>query len=457
MMKMRFVAGLLGLFLACVCAMDALAQGCVGWAFVGNHSGAGTRRNTAFTYDAQHGVAVLYGGNTSFSGDSSATWEWNGVSWAVRPTSQVGRPTQIVELQMVYDSVRSVSVLFGGEGFDANGMGFRTNELWEYDGNTWALRANTGPAARDKHAMAYDSARGVTVVHGGLGLLPDGTFGRFDDTWEWNGTTWTQQLATGPGTLSSSAMAFDALRGVVVLFGGIKNSAGSLTPSGETWEWNGTTWTQIATSGPAARANHTMSYDSAHGVVVLYGGSSTSSVFHDTWTWDGTTWRQIAPSGPNAWSDMRMAYDSSRNRNVLVGGVGCSSWDCDETWELDLNSNDLTFTSQPNSLTIQYGTIATFATAATSGDTISYQWRRNGVNLVDDGRISGATTSILTINPAGLPDQGTYDVVATNNCGSVVSNSAALTILCKFDLNDDGAIDVLDYFEFVAGFAQGCM
>ncbi len=31
----------------------------------------------------------------------------------------------------------------------------------------WMLRATTGPGPRYRHAMAYDAARGVTVVFGG--------------------------------------------------------------------------------------------------------------------------------------------------------------------------------------------------------------------------------------------------------------------------------------------------
>src|SRR5262245_30251395 len=67
-----------------------------------------------------------------------------------------------VDHGMAYDSLRGVTVLFGGwNGREADG------ETWEWDGNTWTLRATTGPSPRTEHAMAYDSARGVTVLFGG--------------------------------------------------------------------------------------------------------------------------------------------------------------------------------------------------------------------------------------------------------------------------------------------------
>jgi len=59
--------------------------------------------------------------------------------------------------------------------------------------NTWMRRVSNGPSvhpsARIGHAMAYDSARGVTVLFGGL----DRSGAHCDDTWEWNGEIWRQR------------------------------------------------------------------------------------------------------------------------------------------------------------------------------------------------------------------------------------------------------------------------
>src|SRR4051812_23678127 len=87
------------------------------------------------------------------------------------------------------------------------------------------------PTGRSACAMVYDSARGVTVLFGGVASLNN----RLGDTWEWNGTAWTQRAVTGPSPRSGHAMVYDSARGVTVLFGG-NTFAGY---SGETWEWNG--------------------------------------------------------------------------------------------------------------------------------------------------------------------------------------------------------------------------
>ncbi|UCC28811.1 MAG: hypothetical protein JSU86_11480, partial [Phycisphaerales bacterium] len=52
-------------------------------------------------------------------------------------------------------------------------------------------------------------------------------------------------------------------------------------------------------------------------------------------------------------------------------------------------------------------------------------------DLEDGGNVTGATTAVLWIDPAGLNDAGEYDVVVSNVCGTVVSNAAMLrTLIC---------------------------
>ena len=91
---------------------------------------------------------------------------------------------------------------------------------------------------------AYDAKRGMLVVFGGSG--PDGYFG---DTWGWDGSTWTRLAETGPAPRVMGAMAWDARREVIVMFGG-RNG----WPDGDlndTWEWDGTRWREI--TPPSAR------------------------------------------------------------------------------------------------------------------------------------------------------------------------------------------------------------
>lgn len=78
--------------------------------------------------------------------------------------------------------------------------------------------------------MAYDSARGVTVLFGGY----VGSAGASRETWEWNGSVWRRRVIAGPAARYGHAMAYDSARGVTVLFGGYRDGVGGA--DGETWE-----------------------------------------------------------------------------------------------------------------------------------------------------------------------------------------------------------------------------
>src|ERR1043165_3343294 len=80
------------------------------------------------------------------------------------------------------------------------------------------------------------------------------------DTWTWSGSAWTLQNATGPSARFRHSLAFDSSRGKTVLFGGT-NAAGSVL--GDTWEWDGTGWAQNNIAGPSARDRFAMAYDAA--------------------------------------------------------------------------------------------------------------------------------------------------------------------------------------------------
>lgn len=198
----------------------------------------------------------------------------------------------------------------------------------------WTQVASAGPAARSNHAMTQDVARGRTVLFGGLSIAsPIGNF-TFADTWEWDGTTWVQ-VATGlPQTRTYHAMVYDSRRSRTVMFGG--NNFGA--DYGDTWEWDGTAWTRRSNAGPP-RHWHGMAYDSQRARIVMFGGAGSygSAWFDDTWEWDGATWTQVATTGPGTRIQPAMAYDARRGRTVLFGGRSPTG-ELGDTWEWDGNS-----------------------------------------------------------------------------------------------------------------------
>jgi hypothetical protein len=69
-----------------------------------------------------------------------------------------------------------------------------------------------------------------------------------------------------------------------------------------------------------------------------------------------------------------------------------------------------------------------FAVAATSPFTLSYQWEKNGVKVADSSTISGATTATLTFERVAAANEGSYTVIVTNQYGAVTSSVAVLAI-----------------------------
>ena len=58
----------------------------------------------------------------------------------------------------------------------------------------------------------------------------------------------------------------------------------------------------------------------------------------------------------------------------------------------------------------------------------TYQWRKDGVPLSDGGSVTGSQTATLTIDPVSFDDAGSYDVVVTDDCGTITSSAAALSV-----------------------------
>ena len=89
----------------------------------------------------------------------------------------------------------------------------------------------------------------------------------------------------------------------------------------------------------------------------------------------------------------------------------------------------IAITRQPANIIQDPGTTAVFSIKATGTSAISYQWKKNGVNLVDGGDISGAQTDTLTLQSISDPDAGDYTCTITNDSGNETSDAAQLIVL----------------------------
>jgi hypothetical protein len=264
----------------------------------------------AATYDARRGRTIVL---QQTPAGATRTWEWDTRGWDFVPTAATPPPPS--ESALVYDETCGVAISFGG------GLGSGVhNETWSFDGNNWTRIAMTGPPARRSHAMTFDQARQAAVMFGGRtsqAIFDDGV-------WELRGPcgakAWIQLVVPGPRARAASALVYDVRRRVSVLFGG-ETGAG---PSSDTWEWNGSEWTERApTVAPPPRIDHAMAYDPRGRRPVLFGGNLGNLELDDTWHWDGDagTWRRIDTIvTPVPLTRMKLAPDLTGGL-VIVGGV----------------------------------------------------------------------------------------------------------------------------------------
>lgn len=166
-----------------------------------------------------------------------------------------------------------------------------------------------------------------------------------------------------------------------------------------------------------------------------WGVAYRSIVFNSMW--QHVLCAQLIPGAREAWNHPALFDFMDRARAVESGPGGeLSAFE----WNMWTAYRSLggpiwsattvapTITSQPGNRGIAAGASTTFTVGASGTPSPTYQWRKGGVNLINGGRISGATTATLSITAAEIVDAGNYDCVVSNTAGFVISDSAFLEV-----------------------------
>ena len=115
--------------------------------------------------------------------------------------------------------------------------------------------------------------------------------------------------------------------------------------------------------------------------------------------------------------------DSGNAYRVVVSNSAGSATSNAATLTVNAAAVAPSIATQPASLTVTLGQVAVFAVVANGTAPLGYQWQKNGAN------ISGATSSTYTTPATTTNDSGNaYRVVVSNSAGSVMSNTATLTV-----------------------------
>jgi subtilase family serine protease len=85
--------------------------------------------------------------------------------------------------------------------------------------------------------------------------------------------------------------------------------------------------------------------------------------------------------------------------------------------------------TQPTNLTLLTGSVAIFSVSASGSPALSFQWKKNGSNLVNGTGISGATTNVLSLTGITTNSSANYSLVITNVFGVVTSSIAVLNVV----------------------------
>ncbi|MFO0664355.1 MAG: hypothetical protein U0174_10405 [Polyangiaceae bacterium] len=285
------------------------------------------------------------------------------------------------------------------------------------------------PQDIDGQAVAFDAARQNLVVFGGASSMnmPSGT-------WLWDGTWKKPALATQPTRRTYAAMAYDEVHGKVLLYGGANAFSRSL---GDTWTWDGQGWKEETPSvSPGPRTGANLAFDRKRGKLVLFGGDDLVGTFpSDTFMWDGAVgnWVKIATThSPPGRAYGGFAYDPGTEKSYLVGGIGSSGTAKVETWAFDgTDWTVIPWSGQPPSNNAQ-------------GARLAYDDARNKLTMMN--LAAGGETQVWAWNGAAWNLQATHGGIQVGFFPVIVSDRRVNRIVYWSAGSSEAAMDLGQFF-----------
>jgi len=232
------------------------------------------------TYDSRRNREVL----AAVSYGAMETWEWDGHQWLLQSTAHVPDPHSQNTSGAYSPELRATVIL------DAGTM--PPGATWLYDGSDWRAVSTVHQPDAPAH-LEYDQTRHSIVA---LSL-------KDYRTWVFDGRDWTALTLDGPAPTVSTGMGrqapwvgLDQASDRWILFGGFDG----LSTFSDTWTGDGGSWTQLNPETPPTSRNSVpglanLAWDPAGHRLLLFGGQvgPTRAFLGDTWAWNGTTWSKI--------------------------------------------------------------------------------------------------------------------------------------------------------------------
>jgi hypothetical protein len=126
-----------------------------------------------------------------------------------------------------------------------------------------------------------------------------------------------------------------------------------------------------------------------------------------------------------------VSISDAASYDVIVTGFGSVTSAPAALALIDYQANQVpVITAQPQDRTNYPGSTANFSVAVSTNGPFSFQWRKDGSNLLDGGNVSGATTWNLTLANVSPLDAANYEVVVSG-FSSVTSTPAMFGVITQ--------------------------
>ena len=193
-------------------------------------AGPPARVHAAAAYDQASKRVLLYGGIGTDDVELHDTWAFDGSSWT--KLDDVGIPDRAPN-GMAFDAAVGLPVVLAVDLATPDANDAYPSSVWGWDGSAWNVLGETGPS--------FSPLQSFVETTGHPDLLDGGVVSDTVTLYQWSGEDWTTLATGGPPVRNGQAAAFDRERGRLVMFGGFADRR----DFGDTWEFDGTAWTQV--------------------------------------------------------------------------------------------------------------------------------------------------------------------------------------------------------------------
>ena len=387
---------------------------------------------------------LIAGGAFTVAGGVAAKYvaRWDGSNWHSLDTARFNG-IQVQALAQLHNGNLIVAGDFSSIG-TVNARG-----IAQWDGVSWSALGEGFDGSSSTHTNLIVMPNGDLVAGGGF-TRPH--------VRKWDGATWSP---LGDG-VNNHVYALALHPNGDLIVGGAFTLAGG-QPASRIAVWNGSVWSTLGSGMNGGVASiHVL----ANGDILAGGGFSIAAGIpvDNLARWDGVSWSPVG-----SWSSTISAIDSLSTGELLLGGSFLPEGDQPASYFACWTETDIPrVAANPQPVhTFVNSTIAFSATPASGYADVSFQWKRNGLNinngpggasigggaaLGSSGAFSSPTngeSTTLTLTHFQTSDIGNFTCTLTNSCGEATTQIATLSVRCLGDFNQDDSIDLFDYLDFV--------